>query len=871
MSKGAVAELRIYCICGQKMKVSESMFGLPGKCVACRQKIRVPRPDQLPDDTAEVYLKDHPEFLRKSRRHKGGDGRGKAVPKPENEIQAEVSTEEPEGLPLGDVREAPAVPSLDILEPLRVLCSLEHKVQRQLGGQEDSSSNMTAADRVALEGFLDRVRRSRTELDEELRQRLMEVAIEISSTQEKIIQTGLSARIGEIEFGAHYQTVDALRRRRDELEREQQNLRGWLSVSDPHAAGGYSNVSLDSLPDEGFDLEWPHVVPDPRPLLDQHVEGLREAFLRRERAEKRLQETEKLKSEGRMSLLALQDALADSEAERKRAEAEVTYRRKRLEDLITDATGDIQTAQVCLEYWRKRFNSNEIDKHRFATAENELLTAQRDAARVHDIVSKALVASAAPDVPALKGTFLKRLARALPAETPKEDSSVDLWLAWLSALFMGLSVLLPLVDDLPLFAAFQNAGLRGQAIHWVMIAPVAAGLIVALATMLPNRQSRGLAFTGFWLLLTVVGSVIFHEAGYGMGTLAVRFREGTNWLIRPGVIMLFGANGALLGAACAALWRIPNMRRILVGIITFSFVASIMLFTDFGGYFAPRPKMSAAWTSSNATDKALYDTAVTIQNAGGRRLILASAEATNRNAFHFVFERNSGDDSWIPVGAPKTIDSNAGVVALPGPEVRNVVVPARDALVMRYDLAPGSYRLRLFQNAAMKDVATQSFVLEAPPESHITAIVPPVPDEPQPPSEERPASASTPSEASTPSTPTTSSALDTSATGEATTEEAVPRREPIVLETPGLDVELRGIVNPPQRGPRFLVVLYLPDGTTRNLNPEIGDSIYGSWIVSEFNSLRQTVTLANGDDIIVLNRGQRIPLSRTTFTQSPGK
>ena len=70
MPETSSAELRIYCICGQKMKVSEAMFGLPGKCVACRQKIRIPRRDELPPDTPQLFLKDHPQFLRKSRRPK---------------------------------------------------------------------------------------------------------------------------------------------------------------------------------------------------------------------------------------------------------------------------------------------------------------------------------------------------------------------------------------------------------------------------------------------------------------------------------------------------------------------------------------------------------------------------------------------------------------------------------------------------------------------------------------------------------------------------------------------------------------------------------------------------------------------------------
>ena len=51
MPEGEPPRLRIYCTCGQKMKVSTSMLGRPGKCIACRQKIRIPSLDELPAGT----------------------------------------------------------------------------------------------------------------------------------------------------------------------------------------------------------------------------------------------------------------------------------------------------------------------------------------------------------------------------------------------------------------------------------------------------------------------------------------------------------------------------------------------------------------------------------------------------------------------------------------------------------------------------------------------------------------------------------------------------------------------------------------------------------------------------------------------------
>ena len=41
------------------------MYGLPGKCIACRQKIRLPREDELGEGISEIYIKDHPHLLRK--------------------------------------------------------------------------------------------------------------------------------------------------------------------------------------------------------------------------------------------------------------------------------------------------------------------------------------------------------------------------------------------------------------------------------------------------------------------------------------------------------------------------------------------------------------------------------------------------------------------------------------------------------------------------------------------------------------------------------------------------------------------------------------------------------------------------------------
>ncbi len=63
-----------------------------------------------------------------------------------------------------------------------------------------------------------------------------------------------------------------------------------------------------------------------------------------------------------------------------------------------------------------------------------------------------------------------------------------------------------------------------------------------------------------------------------------------------------------------------------------------------------------------------------------------------------------------------------------------------------------------------------------------------------------------------------------------------------------------------KRDPQFLIIVHLLDGSERRVDALLGDVVYGDWTVKEFNSERQTVTLGNGTDLQILNRGQRVDL-----------
>ena len=75
----------------------------------------------------------------------------------------------------------------------------------------------------------------------------------------------------------------------------------------------------------------------------------------------------------------------------------------------------------------------------------------------------------------------------------------------------------------------------------------------------------------------------------------------------------------------------------------------------------------------------------------------------------------------------------------------------------------------------------------------------------------------------------------------------------------GVEVELRGTVAS-DRNPRFLMLLHMPDGTTRELDLALEDALYEPWMVSEFDPRRGTVTIGRDSRVLILKRGVRVPL-----------
>jgi hypothetical protein len=844
MGENVLSEVRIYCICGQKMKVSESMFGLPGKCIACRQKIRIPFREEIPPGETEIHLKDHPELLRKSRKTALHDTRV---------LEKERVADEVVEVTLGDPSESRRHPALDVLEPLRVLCSLERKIQIQLTFLASHQNEGVETDQSVLQNKLEKARAARANLDDSLRKRLMEINIELSSVHERTAQAALSARIGEMDFAVFRETTERLRSRREYLERMRENILAWLSVDDPHSAGGYIDASLDAIPEDDAEVDLPEESFEPRSLFDMHLEGLRSALERRERVEARLGELDRIKGEGMTPSQVLEDCKADSRAEKLRSDAEASFRRKRLEQVSNDCAADVQTIQACLERARKNLQSGVLDKARFTSADREMSRAQRDCARIHGLASRALMAVNAHDVPSPSDSLIKRMAR--PARQKKASApGADSWITWTSSFMLGICVLLPLMSDMSPVQILRSETYTGSAVHWFLLLPILAGVCATIMGAFPHKQTRGLGVLAVWLAFTCVCGFLIHESEFGVSPIALRFRHGALWFTRSGAALMVLSDFGLLCAACIALLPTRFGRWALCVAVGLCVTVLAIEISDFAGLRVPWPSVDvkletdAGNTASNENENAggwgaarpMREASITINNMGHRALILGMTSSDARNSFTYFLERKNADGMWRE--AANT----------PSRETRSI--NPGENIQIREQLPPGEYRARIQPNFFGHNCEIE-FTLPGQEQAKApnTAI------EPNPEPQARPAAGSTATMDAEATQEAQRDEVESSQDAQVENQAEEPSSQSPAPKTPTAEVELRGVVQG-KHAPRFSVALYPINGAPMYLDLSIGDKLYDPWKIIEFNPQRQSVTVSDGAQIMVLTRGERVPL-----------
>lgn len=827
------------------MKVSVKMFGLPGKCVACRQKIRIPRRDEIGEDVIDIYLRDHPEFLRKPGRKSAATVEEESTPTdetPPTPAVAPVARSPKSGrvgaaeqrvvasakagrkvISLGESSERVNTVPLDTFEPLRNLCSVRHKMERQLAALNEEG-DASGQQRAHLRRRLLDLKRVRVDLDEQLRQVLMEVAIELASTHEKIVQTGLEARVGEVSFDRYRDTIDRLRRRRDRLERRQHNLRGWLATSNPHLAGGYIEVPIDSVPIDGFTVSVPSDPEETDPLLNIHANALRDALHRRAQAGRKLLEIAKMEAGEPKEGRALGEAKADCKAERIIAEATAAFCRDRLLQLQGDCQSDADSAEAQLDLLRGRLQIGEIDRVKYDALERQYVRAKVDAVKARAVAGGAVRARSAQDVPHAKGTFLARLA----LRPMNSKNGPDQWIAWGASLLLAIGVFLPAMNGLSLVSAFFKFPDNSISARWAFLGPILLGAMVSLAAGLSNGFLRGALISVLWGIATLLGAWMLHQTAFDVDPMSARFRSGSMWALRPGMLLLIAGNLLIAASAVMAVLSSEGPKRWPLAIGTASALGIFLILTDGAGFFAPTLTIRTlagdfASLPGPGVPLSAQHWTVSARNEGHRAALLVGRNSEARAAYTFLLEKKAGANSWLPVEWPGIRENAYGQIA--------AVKPGQD---VSFELLLPEGEYRVIAQSSQGDAEESTFTVASRPVTSPEIANAPTGAEP----------------------------------GE--TQVAGATREPPPLDSPGKsqgeggtydEVELKGILTDNSGATLFTLAVRTPAGAEQRSTLTIGEDLRPGWTLSQHNPELRTVTLSSADGrILTLRRGEAVAL-----------
>ncbi len=804
--------LRIYCICGQKMKVSPSMYGRPGKCVACRQKIRIPREEEIPSGECEIYLRDHPEFLRK----RPGDDIARLSVK---EMELSEDTEG-EALLLGDTASQVDWVPLDPLEPLQRLCSFEYTIDRQLATLQKAGNGIGVQEKAALQGYRVLVRKARSGLDDQMRRRLHEVVEQLTAVEEQVARATVALRLGELTYSNFAKTVLPLRQLRERMQRRQTNLRGWLAIHDPFLAGGYIDVQLEDVPCEAPTFVFGLEPQRDQSLLDSMSSSLRQALRDREQIERKLAEWNTMEAEKALSEEALAECRTESKAAEQCIRARITYYRERLEQIAQDAENDNKAIKAYLEGARLRLEKEELAEHAYQAQEMELLRGQSDNRQVAHLARRALHANTAADVPAMRGTLLYRITHPVSPT----GIGMDSWIAWITAVFMILAILLPISD--------AQIGGNMVAFRELVIGLFIFAVSLCVIAILARRLVRGLLLTAvvslFWLGVLFSLQHIYHSAG----AVGEAMRSNPHWWLQPGIVILFLCITGVCVAAITALMDRPYLRIVSALVLLFCALLSIIVITSGFGLLKPRPYIIPPEVRA-APQTDTYEVTIRFGNQGYRAMQLGEAAQTGVYPFTYLLEKRIGSDSWADISTPKRMKVAQGPWqnSLQYRGFPPCVLHNDDEAILEYNLPPGEYRIQLISQRNNTKKYTHRFELAAL--SHTAAT-------PQESAEQ--------------------------------TQESVRAEESSINPSPRRQVmvELRGMMKAQGRQVRFPITVTLPDGKIEQYNLQLGDAVHGQWKALEFNPSRNTLTLTNGTRMLILEPGQAVTIPEET-SSSPSR
>ncbi len=825
MSEPKDNELRIYCICGQKMRVLPDMYGKPGRCVACRQKIRIPTRDELPPGTTELYLKDHPEYLRKK------STREKSEPISDSSLEEEQV--------LTDFGSAYSLP-LDFLEILQILISAEYKAQRYLQALRQKKPIGPETKAEILE-VLSKIRRMRATLDDKIKLRRSEVLEQLKQIENELSKFVIAFRTSEIDFDTYWKSVVPLRIRRERLARRRKNLEGWLSAVSPELAGGYVDVNFKKLPDKVPEIVFPLDEEEENiSVLTLLIRELQKYINLRADIEHQCAEWRKLVEAGKATPEAGQQGLAECESRLKWAQSAIAFYRERLEQLVVDCDLDLESIEKNITRIEKQKEGRVIDIQTARKLQEELSQARLDLARTKDTARRAISANSKYDIPSLQGTFVARIS----PDRGQMEIGTDSWIAWLCSALMIMLIMIPMT---------QSQGLVSTSILTAMIIGLfASAILLALVASIPYRKWRGIGLTILWVAYVVAFAIHINLVWYSLSLYGGDLRTSPYELFSFRVVAPYIVLSFVGIAVWVSLYREKRLRWIPWLATIFVVLATVIISTDCFGIVQGKAILGATGRTEYNPISGTYRVEINVLNTGMRSVWLGN-DISSVPAPVFVSVLQEGNEKQV--FTPYEVKTESFAIR-PISEIFNKeggrISPGK-GITLYYQVPPGTYIVKLEGKGNYYKKKQIRLVL---PEQKKEEKSPTAPDtKPEIEKTDKTEKKGENNYTDTLPTDTDSSSIFREVQGKA---EDVSH----TLNEGEVMVFFHGFAKLPENSEgngvshKFRISVFTKDGKTVDQFIKLGEKIAGDWILSEFSPQRETITLNYKRQFFIASTGK---------------